>query len=587
MKEGFGSGVAYRGAISAVIRTVTALVAVVGISAVAEARTTFTAKFQEEAIAGPGLEQILTLLLRYFPGDGEAVVRCELSFDPAALDIEEVTSVLGVAELKSQVLAIDYAGAPLASESVDTLEVRLAARVGDAKVSWEGGTYSSQDPSGEAAHTARFSLDVHPAVAVSLSWKPVRAFPGQSVDLQIAIRNVDDGGREIRAIAWSWPEGMDPGQDSDLTVWPHGLSAGQDTTVTFRIRLEATPGDTLLLTGSAVSAHLAGSPLPMIAVAIVEAPRVRLNVAEGPLKVGIPARLSYEWYNPGPQAVEVAAYKVDIPQGFTAVESVVEAQTSPQVTVQSADGQATSLVMKGGILDAGAATGLSLAATPLRPGPFRWHGFFMPEGSDQYVPLTGNTSVGVAQPETGAVDRVGVAKRALTDLESVSLAFRGEFLRELAELPLVAGSRIYLKPEQDERNWIVDDILSRSLRHHGHRVVMEEPAALGDVSVLHYRLVDARVVYSPSGRTWNPFGTGQQREAFGDVFLHLERSESRFTWARRVQAYRVDSAPSGGGEWSGESSSVSRATIRRSHRVVELGLSGAIAGGLFFVFFAP
>ncbi|MEC7843346.1 MAG: hypothetical protein VX911_10705 [Candidatus Latescibacterota bacterium] len=570
--------------ISVAIRTLTALVVVVGSSFAAEARTTFTAVFQEEAIAGPGIEQRLILLLRYFPGDGEAVVRCELSFESAALDIEEMTSALGSVELGSQGLVIDYASAPLASESVDTLEVRLTAGVGEAQVKWEGGAYSSQDADGEAAQTIRFSLGVHPALGVSLSWKPERAFPGQSVDLQIAIRNADDGGREIKAITWKWPEGMDPEKGSDMTVFPKGLSAGQDTTVIFRIRLEASPGDTLLLTGSAASAQLAGSPLPKIAVAIVEAPRVRLIVAEGTLEVGEPGRLAYEWYNPGSEAIEVEAYKVDIPQGFSAVASVVEAQPSPLVTVHSADGQATSLVMEGGILDAGAATGLSLVATPLRPGPFRWHGSFMPEGHDQYVPLTGDTSVGVAQPEAKAAEQVGTAKRALTDLESVGLAFRGEVMRELADLPLVAGSRIYLKPEQDERNWIVTDILSRSLRHLGYRVVMEEPAALGDVSVLHYRVVDARVVYSPSGGVWNPFGTGQQREAFGDVFLHLERSEGRFTWARRVQAYRVDSVPSGE---SGESGAVSRAIIPRSHRVVELGLSGAIAGGLFFVFFSP
>ena len=119
--------------ISVAIRTLTALVVVVGSSFAAEARTTFTAVFQEEAFAGPGREQRLILLLRYFPGDGEAVVRCELSFEAAALDIEEMTSVLGSVELGSQGLVIDYASAPLASESVDTLKVRLTAGVGEAQ----------------------------------------------------------------------------------------------------------------------------------------------------------------------------------------------------------------------------------------------------------------------------------------------------------------------------------------------------------------------------------------------------------------------------------------------------------------------
>ena len=591
--EGFGSTVVYRCAAAAVIRTLTALMAVVGVSVAAEARTTFTAEFQEEAVAGPGIEQRSILLLRYFPGDGEAVVRCEFSFDPAVLDIGEAKSALGAVELRSGILSIDYATAPLASESTDTLEVHLTTRVGDTDVIWQGEAYSSQDPVGDAAHTVRLSLGVRPVLGVSLSWQPERAFPGQSIDLRIALRNTDnggkadDGGREITSITWSWPTGMDPGKGSGVSEFPNGLAAGQDTTLTFRVRLGASPGDTLSLTARAASAQLAGSPLPNVAIAVVEAPRVRISVAEGPLEVGVSSRVTYEWHNPGSEAVEVSAYKVDIPQGFAAVESVVDAEPHPLVTVESADGQATSLVMEGGSLEAGATTSLSLMATPLRPGPFRWHGFFMPAGSDQYVPLTGDSSVGVVQPDAKAAQRIGAADRALTDLESVGLAFRGEFRRELADLPLVAGSRIYLKPAEDERNWIVDDLLSRTLRHHGYRVVMEEPADLGEVSVLHYRVVDARVVYSPSGRDWNLFGTSERREAFGDVFLRLERSEGRLTWARRLQAYRVDPVPSGGQAWSGESESVSRATIPRSHRVIELGLSGAIAGGLFFVFFAP
>ena len=59
------------------------------------------------------------------------------------------------------------------------------------------------------------------------------------------------------------------------------------------------------------------------------------------------------------------------------------------------------------------------------------------------------------------------------------------------------------------------------------------------------------------------------------------------TWARRVQTYRADPVPARGPEWSGGSAEVERTVIPRSHRAIEVGLSGVIAGGLFLVFFAP
>ena len=53
------------------------------LSTVAQARSTFTARFAKEAIAGPGQVREAILYLHYFAGDGEAVVRTELVCEAA------------------------------------------------------------------------------------------------------------------------------------------------------------------------------------------------------------------------------------------------------------------------------------------------------------------------------------------------------------------------------------------------------------------------------------------------------------------------------------------------------------------------
>ena len=52
-----------------------------------EARTTFSVRADHTAVAGPRLEHSLTLVLSYFPGDGEAVLLTEIDFDPQLLAV--------------------------------------------------------------------------------------------------------------------------------------------------------------------------------------------------------------------------------------------------------------------------------------------------------------------------------------------------------------------------------------------------------------------------------------------------------------------------------------------------------------------
>ena len=79
-----------------------------------EARTTFSVRTDYATVAGPGLEQVLTLLLHYFPGDGEAVLLTEIEFDPGLLAVGSATSAAGAAALHPGRIEIDYARAPLA-----------------------------------------------------------------------------------------------------------------------------------------------------------------------------------------------------------------------------------------------------------------------------------------------------------------------------------------------------------------------------------------------------------------------------------------------------------------------------------------
>ena len=65
------------------------------------ARSTFSARFAQSAIAGPDIEQTTVLYLHYFAGDGEAIVGAHVQYLSADMSVHAVRSQRGVARLQS------------------------------------------------------------------------------------------------------------------------------------------------------------------------------------------------------------------------------------------------------------------------------------------------------------------------------------------------------------------------------------------------------------------------------------------------------------------------------------------------------
>ena len=173
---------------------------------------------------------------------------------------------------------------------------------------------------------------------------------------------------------------------------------------------------------------------------------------------------------------------------------------------------------------------------------------------------------------------------ARTDLELARDGLELELRQALASLPLARGAILRLSESRsDDGNWVVEGLLTDLLLERGVRVLADSSAA----SVLHYRLADARVVYSPSGSGWNMFDDKQRRDARMEVLLRLEDADGRVRWVRRVTSQNGEAMVPAAAAWLGGAKGVNQVAVTADHRAVEIGLSGLIAGGLFFVFFAP
>ena len=242
-----------------------------------------------------------------------------------------------------------------------------------------------------------------------------------------------------------------------------------------------------------------------------------------------------------------------------------------------------------GELAPGSQVQVTLVLRPTRSGLFACESAFYPEAGGDPVPLSGDIAVRVVEEEPQARKESGGGKsKARTDLEAVQSALQAQVRRELADFPLAAGARIGLEAaKKDDRNWIAEDVLTAELIRKGYRVDVDSADESEESGAsLSYRVLDARVVYTPQ-KGWNPMAAKRRREAIGELFLSFENADRELSWIRRIQGYYAETIPSEGSQWLGGSETVDRVSVDPGHKAFEIGLSGLIVGGLFFVFFVP
>ena len=540
------------------------------------------ARFDVEGIAGPHLGHRIPLLLHYFPGDGEAIVRAELTFDTAVLSVQKAEAVIGQLKRQGSILVVDYTQQPLAQGSTDTLYVDLSGNAADVEALWQGRLFSSADAA--VAHQVEFALGIRQPVALEAVLEPAQVFPGEELGLRLKLDNSDLAGRAVESLALEWPEGIVPVDGSKGTL-DQPLAAGASATLEWKVRIDRQQAGVLPLLGRVEAAQVVGSPLPALELRIAAAPQVEIRAPEGLLLAGKKGLVVCTWRNPAAVAVELAALRVELPVDFADIE--VKGQgLQPVVEAPTAD-RGGSFLLEGPIqLAPGEAFSAEVEVFARRPGPFTWTGHYQPVGGEGFLPLGKGPPLRVVRQ--AADQKPGISKYP-SDLQVVTRAFGAQLDLAFNALSLPVGSAVYLEADdKSDRNWLVDEILAAKLRQRGYRVVLEAPAAgSAQVARLHYRLADARVLYTPLKPWWKPFGGKRRREVYGDLFLRLARSEGSLAWTRRIQTYAADVVPSHMVEVLGGADIVDRTVVKAENKVIERGLSASIIGGLAFIFFAP
>ena len=557
----------------------------------ASARSTLSARLDQPAIAGPALDQQSILYLHYFPGDGEAIVSAELKCLGNAR-LHNARSALGKAQLEAASIGIDYAARPLAGEHIDTLYIDLAAaELGT--IGWSAAIYSSLDPQGAPAHQIEFDLTVRPPPTISWSIEPQRVYQGEHFDLRAIVRfdDTDDtSGPPLEQLNWTWPPELGWSEGDAPQPWKGSLAPGQADTLSWAVRVAQTHLGPLPLAATArvagqspvglAARHLQVDPLPVMEL------EAGFMMALEPafMEVGKRGPVTCLWRNESAGPIGLEALRLQVPPAFSDV-SLVEGP--PGAALVQSDEEATPSLMVSGLnsLDAGAAIRVTLEAVPQRPGPFTWQSACKPLGREHFIPLRGANTVRVVWKEMAQAR--GDRKQTPTDLQLINQAFVLALDHQMDALPLPPGTRLFLQAEdhKNEANWVVEDALIETLQERGYQVLVRQPEdALADA--FYYRLVRARVVYSPTARRLLPWSNEQRRDAYGDLFLRIETAADRIVrWDRRVQAYSSDLVPKGLHEVLGGGDMVEQTVLKPENKAIVRGLSASILGGLFYIFF--
>ncbi len=551
------------------------------------ARSTFTVRTDIAGIAGPDINYVLMLYLHYFPGDGEAIVGSELKIDPQEIELAKVVSQLGKSTIETNTIAIDYVQQPVSSERIDTLAITMKAKQAPIMSNWQGQIFSTLDSGKEAAHRLTFQLAIEPPVKVNVGLTPLQLFPGEKVDMQAVVENKDVLGRDLQQVTWQWPEGLLVVAGKTTSEWEEGLASGTQDTLNWQIQVDRHRPERLELIAHGATDEVVGTPFLIPALEILPVPIPQLVYADEVMEVGQVTTFKYRWNNPAASEIAIESLTIEIPATFSAVE-VLNPPTGLSVTQPTKNQSGRIRLEEYQILGAGEVIELLVSVRPERPGPFAWPSWFRSVGHTEIPLLTGQIKVNVAGASVPLVD---ASKEIdfITDLEFVSAAFETALTRELTALPIEGGTQIRLQAEEKgDRNWVVDDVLVRVLMDKGFVVTLKDVDTEGEGGhTLHYRLADAKVIYSRVKKGWLPFRFFEKREVQGDLFLRLTTAAGQLLWVAEAKAFATERVEVEDAELLGDSKIVERMIVKSEHKLVERVLSTSIISGLVLIFFSP
>lgn len=569
------SGQQVNAALAALVLTASVLT---GSGRPAEAVSSLTARFAEP-VAGPGVAQTARLLVDFFPGNGEAITGLRVRVSGAA-ELTSADARRGVAMLQTGGFSVDYHDRGIGNMQSDTIDVGLLSA--QAPVAFKLELLTNFDAEN---FRAQVPLTITSPLTASVKLEPAAVYAGETVELRLLVAPAAGEQRAIDSVRVLWPSTVVPQGAPTVHVEDGTIEVRQAV----RVRRQAT--GRLPLQVHAAGSGLRASPVeaPDLQVAAQPTFEVRTadDVAAAPrLQLSEPARVSLIWRNDTDAPIAPGSLAASMAAGFVDVRLAEDSDRAAGVrlTADKEKGSVSLQVTPTATLEPGQSVAAHVLLTPAVAGPIVVTGTFQPPDRSTPVGL-GPAVVQVAvRNADGSPSAARPHRLAATDLELARAGLAAQLRQGLNQLPLSRGADVSLAASRtDEGNWVVESLLTDLLLERGVRVMADSAAA----GTLHYRLTDARVVYSPAGASLNPLDDSQRRDARMEVFLRLEAADGRVLWARRVSSQNTEARTKTAASWLGGAKGVDQVSVEPDHRAVEISLSGLIVGGLFFVFFAP
>lgn len=549
------------------------VILLVGLPLAAAGRSSLTARVLD-AVAGPDLEQTARVVVDYFPGDGEAIVGATVAPSTDAVRILSARAGRAQARLEAGEIRLDYRARPIGSHTVDTVAVTLVAS-GIGAIPWALSLSTNVDRGQATADRFEAVLLVEPPLEARGWMAPTQVYPGETTQVTMSVVGRARDGGPLAGADVAWPEAVHTA-GATRTV-----ASGDTIHCEFAVRVAVDADTPLGLTVTARGGALRSSPVAVEPLRVAPVPAFRARTL-APALAGQVAWLQLVWANGGAEAIPYAALTASAQAGWA---QGTGRTAGLRLEADEDKGSLRATVAGPGQIAPGDSLAVDLEVTPTGSGPYAWAAGYQPPDRPAPVALGGAVVHVTAAPATaGMSDSVAPP----TDLELAGGGLRRELAAALAEMPVGQGSALTVDADQkDEGNWVVEGLLTELLLERGLRVLVAPEAGPPGVHALRYRLVDAEVVYYPVRGGLSPFGRGRRRESRVEVFLRLEDPLSRVLWARQVVSRAGDTAPAAAAPWLGGAKGIAQAQVEPDHRAVEVGLSGLIVGGLFFVFFAP
>ncbi|MBU06761.1 MAG: hypothetical protein CME13_02135 [Gemmatimonadetes bacterium] len=535
----------------------------------ADAVSTVSPRFDAPAVA-VHMPQSISLLLTYFPGNGEAITSATLTVASGA-KIEAVTSARGRVRFSSDEINVDYLEDPIGTSVTDTLQLTLMAHaVG--LLDWHATLATTLDTESTSLHQPTWSLSVEESLAARWAISPKKWYVGESVEVAIDVMNEDSRSLSGLDIEWSTHVRTDATSEPP---WPQPGQSQISYQVTAHVGQSA-PATALEISGAAVSERLTHSVLSPQQISILPLPQ--LHVQGTGLQRDQDGTVTCVWSLDGSRPMRVKDLRF-----------IVDGLTSAAAEGATVDFDAQAGRAQVSIADRELSPGEELSITmrlvPRRSGPLAFRPQVIPYERDEPIQVATVSILPVVDGELVSTD---AAARPPTDLELARGGLTESWTSALADLSVPAGSTVRLKAEgRHDANWLVEEAITEALLLRGDRLPLDDEGASYE---LVFQVASAGAVYEPQRSKLNPFGSRQARNTRVQVNARLidgERADRQILWARRIESRAEDEVGSDAAALLGGADAVDQAIVPANQRVLEAGLSGLIVGGLFFVFFSP